>query len=128
MSYVEEVVKRRLSAGPSDFMFQQSVRIPERTHQRLRAMAEWMGVPKTTLLAELVIAAIDQALEALPDERWEFMDHVIPNPDFEALTGHPVPETVRQYVRYRADELYEQAVLERKAPIEMQGHSVREEE
>jgi hypothetical protein len=49
----------------------QTVKITESSHAKLRALADLANRTKTALLADLVMAAIDDAIDALPNEPLE---------------------------------------------------------
>jgi hypothetical protein len=76
----------------------QSIKIPEEAHCKLLALAEYSRTSKSGLASELLIAALDDALEALPLEPSDVRA-------WDSEDGR-APETVRDYVRWRARQLY----------------------
>ena len=100
MSRASHVVERlRSTPRPVEYFHMQSIKIPEVAHCKLLALAEYSRTSKSGLASELLIAALDDALEALPLER--------PDVQFAAdWEDGQAPGTVRDYVRWRADQLY----------------------
>ncbi len=77
-----------------------TIHLTQRTHQTLRALANWRGVTKTALADELLAAAIYDALDALQDR--VFLE---PSPNVE-VGGKPLtgPYTARDFVKDKAEE------------------------
>jgi hypothetical protein len=116
MMKVRGLVSRLLETAPADYEHIQTVKIGERQHQMLRALAEFTGRSKTAIAGELLGAAIEDALDSLPTELLEGAIGV--------KTGEAM--TLQAMVRGRAESFYEQLVLEKDAEANRAGHSVLE--
>jgi hypothetical protein len=118
MMKLRGLVGRLLETPPPDYEHVQTVKIGERQHQMLRALAEFTGRSKTALAGELLAAAIEDALDSLPVE-------VIGGGAITSVTTGE-PATIQAFVRARAGALYDQLLLEKGADEHLDGHSVRE--
>jgi len=79
-----------------DFTHQQTIKIPEKAHQKLVVLAEFTKQTKSELASALLVAAIDDALDSLPED------------DIEGFDG----TTLRDLARDRADERYHEFVAQ----------------
>ncbi len=95
MSRVAELIERVERIPPAEAMHQQTVKITQWAHMKLRALAEYSKQSKSSLAAELLVAAIEDALDAVPL-------------DPTTVVGNMAPMTQREYVRWRADQFLEQ--------------------
>ncbi len=111
---------RRLREEPApDAIHTQTVKITERSHQKLRAMSELYGRHKTGLANELLMAAIDDAIEMLRSE---------PTPmSIERVAGVQEPVSLGEYIEHRAEELYREYLDEREAAAYRHGNHVQED-
>ena len=102
MSRVSELVESVDRVPPAEAIHQQTVKIPQWAHQKLRALAEYANRSKSSLAADLLVAAIEDALDAVPLEP-------------STVVGNMAPMTQREYVRWRADQFLEQFTKEYEA-------------
>lgn len=67
---LRKLVDRSLGTGVSDLgpEHAMTVKLSQLTYAKLRALVELVGRPKTPLASEILEAAIDDFIEALPDE------------------------------------------------------------
>lgn len=114
------LVGRLLEGGVPELEHIQTVRIPQSVHHQLRALSEVTGHSKSALAGELLTAAIQDAIEALPDE--PFLDGGATHPE----TGEPL--SFRDMVRRRGEVLYREFLDQRGLEEHLAGHSVREDQ
>ena len=102
MSRVAKLVERlRKSPTTADLFHMQSVRISEESHQKLIALSRVMGSTKSALAGELLEAAIDDAIGALPNEPADYArvnDYI--------HTGEEKKVGPREYVELVAEQEY----------------------
>ncbi len=87
---IAKLVSRLMQQEPiTDYIHQQTVKIPEKSHQKLIALARVTSQTKSELASALLEAAIDDAIEAVPEDD---------------LPGYNL--TLRQAVKNEAEENY----------------------
>lgn len=126
---VIEYIEHVLTSPAGDYMHLQSVNIPERTHQQLRALSEITGHTKSALAAGLLVAALEDALEALPSEPMPGV--FMPDRELDLLAqergevAEMKPASLRDIVRKRADELYRELLDQHHLEEQERGNAVQ---
>ncbi len=101
MTRVTELVGE-LRKGPRyTTKINQTVPLPPESYYKLRALGEFMERPYSNLAGKLLVAAIDDAIEALPDDERQIWSEVL-----------PLELTARGYVLERAREKLWEALAE----------------
>jgi plasmid stabilization system protein ParE len=101
MIKVRGLANKLVETPAADYEHIQTVKIGQRQHQMLRALAEYTGRSKTSLAADLLMAAVEDAIDSLPDE------------PVQGLVSDAEPVTVQAVVRGRGVELYELFLVEK---------------
>ena len=110
MANVPKLVAR-LWRGPEvkhDWTHTQTVKISQEAHHKLLVLAQVMGRSKSALAGDLLEAAIQDAVEALPTEPANYYE-------IKFDTGGSHTMNPREYVEWKAQDLYED-FLEEETP------------
>ena len=109
MRTVPELVERLRESGYEDSKTQLTVTLPDFTVARLSALATHLHMTRGGLANQLLMTAVEQALDALGS-------HTYAPPGITARKKNGEPYTEREWVVRMANGLYEQKRLEDEQP------------